>query len=80
MLAAGLVLPAVNEVPATYPADTLWDFRAASVVVQAALWATLGLGFAAAAQYVMTGERLWSRGSPGERRGLLNAAGRRRRS
>jgi hypothetical protein len=67
VLAAGLVLPAVDEVPATFPADTLWDFRAASVAVQASLWATIGLGFAVAAQHAMTGERLWSRDRGRER-------------
>jgi hypothetical protein len=77
VVAAGLSLPAVDEVPASYPADVLWDFRTASIVVQAALWTTLGVLFAAAAQYVMTGERLWSRLGRGS---LLSAAGRRRRS
>ena len=64
---AGIALPAVDEVPRTFPADTLWDFRVASVAVQASLWAVLGLIFAAGAQEVMTGERVWSRASRSQR-------------
>ena len=50
VVAAGVALPGVHEVPATFPAEALWDFRAASVAIQASLWATIGLVFAAAAQ------------------------------
>lgn len=42
---AYLVLPAVNEVPASFPATVLWRFRLASLGIQAVLWTTLGLGF-----------------------------------
>ncbi|GGM48442.1 CbtA family protein [Dactylosporangium sucinum] len=42
---AGLLLPAVNEVPADFPATLLWRFRLASVSVQLVLWGTLGLLF-----------------------------------
>ncbi|MER7283854.1 CbtA family protein [Dactylosporangium sp. NPDC000244] len=45
--AAGLLLPAVNEVPADFPATLLWRFRLASVGVQLVLWSTLGLLFGA---------------------------------
>lgn len=38
----GLLLPAVNEV-GDFPADTLWYFRRSSLVVLAALWATIGI-------------------------------------
>lgn len=44
---AAILLPAVDEVPADFPADLLWRFRLASLGVQAVLWAALGLGFAA---------------------------------
>jgi hypothetical protein len=44
---AYLALPAVHEIPAGFPADTLWWFRLASLAVQATLWATLGLLFGA---------------------------------
>lgn len=42
---ACLVLPAVSEVPASFPATVLWRFRLASLGIQAVLWTTLGLGF-----------------------------------
>jgi predicted cobalt transporter CbtA len=44
------LMPAVNEVGADFPATTLYEFRAASLAVQASVWATLGLGFGALAQ------------------------------
>ena len=50
MLAAGLVLPAVNEVPDGFPAVVLWQFRVAAAGGQVILWATLGLAFGAAAE------------------------------
>jgi hypothetical protein len=40
-------LPSVDDVPATFPADLLWDFRLASLGTQVVLWAALGLAFAA---------------------------------
>jgi len=42
---AGLLLPAVNEVPAQFPAVVLWKFRVASIGAQFIMWATLGLLF-----------------------------------
>jgi hypothetical protein len=50
---AGFVLPAINEIPAGFPADLLWDFRMASLGAQAILWATLAFVFGAAAQRVI---------------------------
>lgn len=47
---AELILPAVHEVPAGFPADVLWRFRIASLGTDAVLWATIGLGFGAAAE------------------------------
>jgi hypothetical protein len=44
---AGLLLPAVNEVPADFPATVLWRFRLASLGMQAVLWTTFGLLFGA---------------------------------
>jgi len=41
------VLPTFNEVPADFPATLLWQFRVASLAVQATLWTALGFGFAA---------------------------------
>jgi len=39
----GLLLPTVNEVPDTFPANTLWGFRLGSIASQAAMWATIGI-------------------------------------
>jgi len=41
------ILPRVNEVGPHFPATTLWEFRAGSLLVQLALWATLGLLYGA---------------------------------
>jgi Probable cobalt transporter subunit (CbtA) len=70
VVAAGMALPGVNEVPRTFPAVTLWRFREASVGMQALLWATVGLIFAVSSQRAMSGQALlprwsaWRRGSP----------------
>jgi hypothetical protein len=40
-------LPAVNEVPADFPATVLWRFRLASLGTQLVAWATFGLLFGA---------------------------------
>jgi predicted cobalt transporter CbtA len=47
---AGALLPDFNEVPLDFPAQTLWDFRLASLGTQVVLWATIGIGFAALLQ------------------------------
>ena len=47
--AAMLILPSVNEVPAGFPGSVLWNFRLASLGVEAVLWAVLGLTFGALA-------------------------------
>ena len=39
------MLPAINEVPAGFPADVLWRFRLAAWALQAILWAAIGLLF-----------------------------------
>ncbi|MEU9158818.1 CbtA family protein [Streptomyces sp. NPDC048424] len=39
------LLPGINEVPATFPAALIWDFRLASLAIQTALWTTFGLAF-----------------------------------
>ncbi|HVI53406.1 MAG TPA: CbtA family protein [Candidatus Sulfotelmatobacter sp.] len=38
-------LPDINEVPAEFPAVVLWQFRVASLGIQAVLWGTMGLLF-----------------------------------
>jgi predicted cobalt transporter CbtA len=50
---AQLLLPAVNEVPAEFPAVVLWNFRIASVGMQAIMWTTIGLVFGALTQRSM---------------------------
>jgi predicted cobalt transporter CbtA len=47
---AGLLLPAINEVPEQFPAVILWKFRIASIGAQFVMWATLGLLFGALSQ------------------------------
>jgi hypothetical protein len=39
------ILPGINEVPAEFPAVTLWHFRLASLGIQTVLWASIGLLF-----------------------------------
>ncbi len=55
---AGLALPAIHEVPKTFPAETLFRFREASIGMQLVLWTTVGLVFAATSQRVMTGQTI----------------------
>jgi predicted cobalt transporter CbtA len=43
---AAALLPAFHEVPEGFPAQTLWEFRLASLGTQAVLWATIGVAFA----------------------------------
>lgn len=47
---AAAALPAINEVPAEFPATVLWTFRVSSFGMQIVMWATLGLGFGIAAE------------------------------
>jgi hypothetical protein len=50
VVAAGVALPAVNEVPEGFPAVVLWQFRMASAGAQLVMWSTIGLGFGALAE------------------------------
>jgi predicted cobalt transporter CbtA len=46
VIAAAFVgLPGINEVPSTFPAVTLWDFRIASLGIQIVLWGSIGILF-----------------------------------
>jgi predicted cobalt transporter CbtA len=45
VVAANIVLPSIDEVSSTFPAPLLWQFRIASLGMQAILWTTLGLLF-----------------------------------
>jgi hypothetical protein len=51
--AAELILPAVHETPAGFPADVLYRFRLASLGINATLWATIGLGFGLVAERLL---------------------------
>jgi predicted cobalt transporter CbtA len=42
---AAAILPAIDEVPAEFPATVLWQFRIASLGAQLLMWATIGLAF-----------------------------------
>lgn len=53
VVAAGIALPGVHEVPTAFPAETLWRFREASVGMQLVMWATIGLVFSVGAERVM---------------------------
>jgi hypothetical protein len=46
-----VALPGINEVPAAFPAVTLWNFRLASLSIQIILWGSVGVmfGYAGAA-------------------------------
>jgi hypothetical protein len=44
------LMPVVDEVPAAFPASTLWRFRTASIGTQVTLWLALGLSFGALAE------------------------------
>jgi predicted cobalt transporter CbtA len=50
VVAVGLALPTVNEVPEAFPAVVLWQFRMASAGAQLVMWSTIGLGFGALAE------------------------------
>jgi predicted cobalt transporter CbtA len=54
---AQLILPAIHETPARFPADVLYRFRLASLGTQLTLWTTIGLAFGAAAQRVVAAAR-----------------------
>jgi hypothetical protein len=47
VIAFGLAMPPLNEVPEAFPAVVLWQFRMASLGAQAVMWTVLGLGFGA---------------------------------
>lgn len=57
VVAVGLAyafLPAVDEVPADFPATLLWQFRLSALAIQFALWTSFGLLFGHLAERVLT--------------------------
>lgn len=55
LILAGILLamPAINEVPADFPAVVLWKFRVAALGVQGVLWTTIGVSFGLMAEHVL---------------------------
>jgi predicted cobalt transporter CbtA len=57
LVAAGeLIMPSLDEIPKNFPASVIWHFRLATLGIQTVIWATLGLGFGAAAQRLLQRE------------------------
>lgn len=46
-----LAMPYLNEVPEEFPAVILWEFRTASLIIQAVLWSAIGFGLGAFTQH-----------------------------
>jgi hypothetical protein len=57
VVAAGLILPPVNEVPDAFPAVVLWQFRIASMGAQLIMWATIGVVFGALTEHAAISRR-----------------------
>jgi Probable cobalt transporter subunit (CbtA) len=49
--ASFVLLPGINEVPAGFPAVTLWNFRLASLGLQTVLWGGIGVLFGYVAEH-----------------------------
>jgi predicted cobalt transporter CbtA len=62
---AQLILPAVHETPAGFPADVLYRFRLASLGINLTLWTTIGLVFGALAERLIAPEAARRRVSAG---------------
>lgn len=57
VIAAMALLPTVDEVPETFSAALLWQFRLTSLGMQAVIWAAIGVGFGALARPALEGVR-----------------------
>jgi hypothetical protein len=53
IIAAQFVLPNIDEVPPDFPATVLWNFRIASLGMQAMTWGTIGILFGFLAERVV---------------------------
>ena len=51
---AQLILPDVQETPAGFPADLLFEFRLVTLGLSGVLWLTIGLAFGAAVERLLT--------------------------
>ncbi len=54
---AFVLLPGVDGAPAGYPSDLLWEFRAAALASQLALWTALALAYGWLAERALAGGR-----------------------
>ena len=61
VIAAGLLLPTIDEVPDAFPAVVLWKFRIASMGAQMLMWGTLGLAFGALVEKFVPVQRATTR-------------------
>jgi len=50
---AQFFMPSIDEIPADFPAATLWNFRIAALGIQLVMWTVLGLGFGLLAERLM---------------------------
>jgi len=57
VVAASLALPGIHEVPANFPATTLWRFRESALGLHVVMWVTLAPLFAYGAQRMMNAAR-----------------------
>ncbi len=48
-----IAMPTINEMPAGFSPDVLWNFRISSVGIQIIIWAVIGLGFGVLAERVL---------------------------
>ncbi|AQZ61315.1 Predicted cobalt transporter CbtA [[Actinomadura] parvosata subsp. kistnae] len=64
VIAAWVLLPAVNEVPDGFPAALLWEFRIASLGTQLVFWAAFGVLFGWAGDRAAARHPLTTPGSP----------------
>jgi hypothetical protein len=55
MVVVGQLMPTVDELGA-FPADVLWYFRRASLIVTATMWAAIGVGLTAAVRHLSARE------------------------
>ena len=51
------LLPAIDEVPADFPATLLWNFRVASMGTQLILWTVIGVAFGWMAERILARQR-----------------------
>lgn len=61
ILVIQLVMPAIDEVPADFPATVLWRFRTVSIGMQVITWTTLGIAFGILAERRLGSSRGYGR-------------------